>query len=223
MIASLFHRFQAGGIYMWPILVCALITLAITAERYWFLYRIVAEDKLGLLKGVNQHVMKGDVSAAVRFLDSQKPGPLARVLKSGLLKAHRDDFEVQAALDEASLRELPNIEKRVGFLAVLSNGATLVGLLGTINGMIACFGAVANVDPSQKATILAEGISEAMNCTAFGLLTAIPALFIFGVLQAKVQHIIDDINECIVSEMNLVLGSKKMIRSTAEALGQTAK
>jgi biopolymer transport protein ExbB/TolQ len=209
MEGGLIARFHAGGFFMWPILVCALIVIAISAERYMYLYRVVSEDKLGLLKRINEHVLKGDVPGAIRFLDSQKSGPLSRVLKAGLLKAHRSEKEVQAALDEASLREIPHIDKRVGFLAVLSNGATLVGLLGTINGMIGCFAAVANVDPASKATILAEGISEAMNCTAFGLLTAIPALFIFGILQARAQHVQDEINECIVSEMNLVLATKK--------------
>lgn len=223
MIQELLHRFESGGIYMWPILACALVVIAITVDRVYYLYVVVNEDKHALLKGLNQHVMKGDINGAVRFLSSQKQGPLSRILKSGMLKAHRDDIEVQAALDEASLREVPYFEKRVGFLAVLSNGATLIGLLGTINGMIHCFGAVANVDPSQKATILAAGISEAMNCTAFGLLTAIPALFIFGWLQSRVQHLIDGINECVVAEMNLVLASRKLFKTTADGAEISAK
>jgi biopolymer transport protein ExbB/TolQ len=148
---------------------------------------------------------------------------LARILKAGLLKAHRDDHEVQAALDEASLREVPNFEKRTAFLAVLSNGATLIGLLGTIGGMIHCFDAVAHVDPSQKATILAEGIAEAMNCTWFGLFTAIPALFAYGVLQAQVQHLIDGVNEAVVAEMNLVLSSRKLFKTSAEGAELSSK
>lgn len=223
MIHDLLERFHEGGFFMWPILICGLIVIAITADRVYFLFSKVAEDKHALLKGLNTHVMRGDINGAVRFLSSQKQGPLARILKAGLLKAHRDDIEVQAALDEASLREVPTFENRVGYLAVLSNGATLVGLLGTINGMIGCFEAVANVDPSQKATILAAGISEAMNCTAFGLLTAIPALFLYGWLQARVQHLIDDINESIVAEMNLVLSARKMFKTTAEGAEIPAK
>jgi len=218
MFESTVKMFEGGGIYMWYILACLLIVVAITADRVYFLYFVSAEDKHALLKGLNQHVMKGDINGAVRFLSSQKQGPLSRILKAGLLKAHRDDHEVQAALDEASLREVPYFEKRVGFLAVLSNGATLIGLLGTIGGMIHCFEAVAHVDPSQKATILAEGISEAMNCTWFGLFTAIPALFIFGIIQARVQHMIDGVNEAVVAEMNLVLSSRKLFKSTAEEI-----
>jgi biopolymer transport protein ExbB len=218
MIEATVKMFEGGGAYMWPILACLLISIAIGADRVYFLYFVSAEDKHALLKGLNQHVMKGDINGAVRFLSSQKQGPLTRILKSGLLKAHRDDHEVQASLDEASLREVPYFEKRIGYLAVLSNGATLLGLLGTIGGMIRCFEGVAHVDPAQKATVLAEGISEAMNCTWFGLLTGIIALFLFGVLQARVQTLIDGVNEAIVAEMNLVLSSRKLFKSTAEEI-----
>jgi biopolymer transport protein ExbB len=223
MIDGIIKMFAGGGTYMWPILACLLLFLAITADRAYYLFFVVAEDKHALLKGLNQHVMKGDLNGAVRFLSSQKQGPLSRILKAGLLKAHRDDIEVQAALDEASLREVPSFENRIGFLAVVSNGATLLGLLGTIGGMIHCFEAVAHVDPSQKATILAEGISEAMNCTWFGLFTGIPALFAFGILQAKVQHLIDGVNECVVAEMNLVLSSRRLFKTTAEGVEIPAK
>lgn len=218
MIETVVAMFHGGGIYMYYILVCLLVAVAIVADRVYFLWFVSAEDKHALLKGLNQHVMKGDTNGAIRFLSSQKQGPLTRILKAGLLKAHRDDHEVQAALDEASLREVPYFEKRVGFLAVLSNGATLIGLLGTIGGMIHCFDAVAHVDPSQKATILAAGIAEAMNCTWFGLFTAIPALFAFGILQARVQTLIDGVNEAVVAEMNLVLSSRKLFKNSAEEI-----
>ena len=127
---------------------------------------------------------------------------------------------MQAALDEASLREVPKLEKRTGFLAVISNGATLFGLLGTIIGLIHCFAAVAHVDPAEKATILAAGIAEAMNCTAFGLITAIPALFAFAFLQGRTQHMIDGINEAVVTEMNLVLSNRHIFVRT-EKEGQS--
>jgi biopolymer transport protein ExbB/TolQ len=112
------------------------------------------------------------------------------------------------------------IEQRTGFLAVISNAATLIGLLGTIIGMIKCFASVANADPAQKATMLANGIAEAMNCTAFGLITAIPALLAFAVLQSRSQHLIGDINEAVVTEMNLVLSNRALFRAAAE--GQPA-
>ena len=210
MIDGIVKAFHGGGIWMYPILFCGIATVTIALERAYVLYMQVREDKDALLRGLQKHVFHGDVHGAIRFIDAQRPGPLARVLKAGLLKVHRNDQEVQASLDEASLRETPHLEKRIAFLAVLSNAATLFGLLGTIIGMIHCFEAVAHVDPAQKATILAGGISEAMNCTAFGLIVAIPALLIYGILQGRVQHITDGINEGVVTTMNLVLGNRQL-------------
>jgi biopolymer transport protein ExbB/TolQ len=217
MIEATVKMFEGGGAYMWPILACLLISIAIGADRVYFLYFVSAEDKHALLKGLNQHVMKGDINGAVRFLSSQKQGPLTRILKSGLLKAHRDDHEVQASLDEASLREVPYFEKRIGYLAVLSNGATLLGLLGTIGGMIRCFEGVAHVDPAQKATVLAEGISEAMNCTAFGLIVALIGLIGFAILNGKTQQLEDDINEASVQVLNLVVTNRQKVNLTGVA------
>ena len=111
-------------------------------------------------------------------------------------------------LTKASLREVPRLEKRTAYLAMLSNVAMLAGLLGTIVGLIKCFGAVASADPSEKATMLAAGISEAMNCTAFGLLTAIPGLLFFSLLNGKTQHLNDDINEASVAVLNLVVTNR---------------
>ena len=216
MFDSIIKPFHEGGFWMYPILGCGIVVLTITFERIYVLYLQVREDKDGLLRGLQKHVFHGDVHGAIRFIDAQRPGPLARVLKAGLLKVHRNDQEVQAALDEASLREVPHLEKRVAFLAVLSNAATLFGLLGTIIGMIRCFAAVAHVDPAQKATILAAGIAEAMNCTAFGLIVAIPALLIYGVVQSRVQHITDGINEGVVTTMNLVLGNRNLYGAGAD-------
>ncbi|HWZ90705.1 MAG TPA: MotA/TolQ/ExbB proton channel family protein, partial [Polyangiaceae bacterium] len=139
--------------------------------------------------------------------------PLARIVQAGLVKVNRPDEEVQAAMDEAALREMPKISKRTGFLAMFSNLAMLSGLFGTIVGLIKAFGAVGgeSVDPSQKARILAEGISEAMNCTAFGLLSAIVALIGFSVLNGKTQGLEDDINEASVQVLNLVVANRQKV------------
>ena len=116
-------------------------------------------------------------------------------------------------MDEAALREVPKIAKRTGYLALLANLAMLSGLLGTVSGLIVSFGAVSgeSVDPSQKARILAEGISEAMNCTAFGLIVAIIALVAFAVLNGKTQGLEDDINEASVQVLNLVVTNRQKV------------
>jgi biopolymer transport protein ExbB/TolQ len=98
---------------------------------------------------------------------------------------------------------------------MLGNVATLLGLLGTIVGLIGAFGAVGNASPADKATILANSISEAMNCTAFGLLTAIPALVAYSVLQGKSQQMLDEINETSVSVLNLIVANREKMKMPA--------
>jgi len=213
MFIRILHAFQEGGFMMYPILLVNLISWAIVLERAFALYIAVRENKHALLAGIQKHILKGDIQAAIRFLGNQRQGPLARIIKAGLMKVNKTDKEVQAALDEASLREVPYIEKRTGHLAVLSNAAVLIGLLGTIIGMIQCFAGVANADPAQKAIILSKGISEAMNCTAFGLMTAIPALLMYGLLQARTQHVVEGINESVVSTLNLVLANRQLFKN----------
>lgn len=210
--------YKEGGWGMHLILGCAIASIAITLERIKVLYMDSAENKHALLSGLNQHIMRGDVQAAIRWLSSQKQGPIARILRAGLLKAHRPDKEIQAALDQASLSEVPKIEARTGYLAVLSNAATLAALLGTIAGLIKTFGAVSNADPAQKATLLSAGISEAMHCTAFGLGTAVPVLLLYAVLQARTQHVLEAINESVVAEINFVLSNRAAKQEGAQAV-----
>jgi len=157
-------------------------------------------------------ILAGDVAKAVKMCSAAN-APLARIVQSGLVKVNRPDEEVQAAMDEAALREVPKIAVRTGYLALLSNLAMLSGLLGTIAGLIKSFGAVGgeSVDPSQKARILAEGISEAMNCTAFGLIVAIIGLIGFAVLNGKTQALEDDINEASVQVLNLVVSNRQKV------------
>jgi biopolymer transport protein ExbB len=127
------------------------------------------------------------------------------------MKVNRPDEEVQAAMDEAALRELPRIDARTPYLALLANLAMLFGLLGTVTGLIKSFGAVAGVDPSAKATLLAKGISEAMNCTAFGLGVALMSLIGYALLNGKTQSLNDDINEASVQVLNLVVNNRAKV------------
>lgn len=207
-ISEIVAFYKEGGWGMHLISACLIASVAITLERVKYLYMDCNESTHALLTGLNQHIMRGDTQAAIRWLSSQKQGPIARILRAGLLKAHRPDKEIQAALDQASLSEVPKIEARTGYLAVLSNAATLAALFGTIMGLIKTFGAVANADPAQKATLLSAGISEAMHCTAYGLGTAVPVLIAFAILQARTQHLLADINEAVVAEINFVLSNR---------------
>ncbi len=204
---QLAHRFNEGGWGMYPIAFCSVFILAITIERIHFLYFKASISKDAFVQAMRKYVLSGNVGKALA-LCSQEPTPLSNVIKSGLVKVNKSDPEVQAAMDEASLREMPHIEKRTAYLAMLANVAMLAGLLGTISGLINCFEAVAVADPAEKATLLAQGISEAMNCTGFGLLTAIPGLLFFGILQGKVQNLMDDINEASVTVINLIITNR---------------
>jgi biopolymer transport protein ExbB/TolQ len=210
-MATLWHHFQAGGWAMWIILFWLIIAIAIIVERSVYLFG-ASLNKEVFLATMQKCILAGDVAKAVKMCSAAN-APLARIIQSGLVKVNRPDEEVQAAMDEAALREMPKISQRTGYLALMSNLAMLSGLFGTIVGLIKAFGAVGgeSVDPSQKARILAEGISEAMNCTAFGLLSAITALIGFGILNGKTQGIEDDINEASVHVLNLVVANRQKV------------
>lgn len=215
-MSDLAHHFEEGGWGMYPILVWQIIAIGIIIERAIYLYRS-SINKDVFLATMQKCILAGDVARAIK-LCSAANAPLARIVKAGLMKVNRPDAEVQAAMDEAALRELPKIEHRTAYLSLLANLAMLSGLLGTITGLIAAFGAVGghgdggpSIDPARKAELLAGGISEAMNCTAFGLIVAILGLVAFALLNGKTQAIVDDINEATVQVLNLVTNNRSKI------------
>src|SRR4051795_13548952 len=160
-MSGMWHHFQAGGWAMWIILFWLICAIATIAERAVYLFGSSINKEV-FLATMQKCILAGDVAKAVKMC-SAADAPLARIMLAGLGEVNRRDEEVQAAMDEAALREVPKIAMRTGYLALLSNLAMLSGLLGTIAGLIKSFGAVGgdSVDPSQKARILAEGISEA--------------------------------------------------------------
>jgi len=196
---------------MWIIMFWLICAVAIVAERAVYLFG-ASINKEVFLATMQKCILAGDVAKAVKMASAAN-APLARIVQAGLVKVNRPDEEVQAAMDEAALREMPKINKRTAFLALFANLAMLSGLFGTITGLIKAFGAVGgeSVDPSQKARILAEGISEAMNCTAFGLISAIASLTGWAVMNNKSQSLEDDINEASVTVLNLVVANRQKV------------
>jgi biopolymer transport protein ExbB/TolQ len=207
MFHTIAVSFDEGGWGMYPILIFLILIIAFSIERFVFLFFKARINKDAFISALEKLIMEGDVPRAIKLCNATE-APMARILKAGLMRANKSDEEVQAAMDEASLREIPKIEKRTSFLAMFGNIAVLAGLLGTVTGMIKSFASVAGVDASKKAELLASGISEVMNCTAFGLGTAIIGLLAFAVLQNLTQHIMDDINEATVRVLNLVVNNR---------------
>ena len=217
MFADIWAHFKEGGWPMWIILLWSVFVMAITVERALYLWG-GSINKDVFISTMQKCILAGDVQKAVKMCSAAN-SPLARIVQAGLIKVNRPDEEVQAALDEAALREMPKISQRTPYLGLLSNLAMLTGLFGTVLGLIKSFGAVSKpgVDQAQKATILAEGISEAMNCTAFGLMVAISGLLGFAVLNGKTQGIEDDINEATVQVMNLIVNNRQKVNLSSAA------
>ena len=203
-MAALYKHFHDGGWGMWIILFWSVCTIGVIIERALYLFGS-SINKDVFLATMQKCILAGDVAKAVKMCSAAN-APLARIVQAGLVKVNRPDEEVQAAMDEAALREIPKIAKRTGYLALLANLSMLSGLLGTVSGLITSFGAVSgeSVDPSQKARILAEGISEAMNCTAFGLGAAIPMMLIYSFLQSKTTELVDSIEMVSVKFLNML-------------------
>jgi biopolymer transport protein ExbB/TolQ len=220
LFGSLAKAYHDGGLGMHPILVSLVFVLGVLVDRIRVLYFAANIDKDAFLRGLKKHIYSGDLDKAISFTASQKKTPLTSVIKAGLINVPKGEADVQAAMDEATLRESPRIERRTGYLAMLGNVATLLGLLGTILGLIHAFAAVANANPADKATILASSISEAMNCTAFGLATAIPALVAYSVLQGRTQTMVDEINETSVAVLNLIVANKDKMKMPASVAAE---
>lgn len=187
---------DAGGLFIIPIHITAILSLTITIERIYFLYFKSGMNVRSFLKHLAPAIARNDLQSAIQYCDSiQAPG--ARLAKTLLVRTlsrgTREDIE--AMIESSLARESHPVERRTSYLAMLANIATLLGLLGTISGLIDSFAAAASVDPSQKGEMLARGISEAMNCTAYGLVVAIFSLVTYALLQGRTQMILDDLKE----------------------------
>ena len=202
MFTTLVKFFQDGGPFMYPILIVLAIGLAITVER-WLHLTVARTKNRHMIAKLMPLVAKGEVAGASKLAKSST-ATVSRILLQGIenhkTARRRDDFE--AAMDESIMEAIPRLEKRTHYLAMFANIATLLGLLGTIIGLIKAFTAVAQVDPSMKAEILSTSISVAMNTTAFGLIVAIPLLFFYTVLQTKTTEIVDSLEMTVVKFVN---------------------
>ncbi len=183
--------FETGGPFMYLILVFCAFALAFLCERGVALYILHRKTPKEFRERINECLERGDLKGALKFAQKVNSGT-SRIFAAGLIEKLQGGSEehLQARMDEQLSREIEIVDRRTGFLSMFGNVATLVGLLGTISGMIHSFAAVATASPMDRATELSRGISEAMNCTAFGLLVAVPALVGFAVFQNKTDRIV---------------------------------
>jgi len=194
--------FKEGGVFMGVILAVLAVSMAIIVERMILLYRYRVNAGKIWIK-VRDLVLSNKIQEAIT-LCSRSQAPLIRIFSSGLKNANAKERKIQNAVDETMLEVVPELEKRTGHLTILANIATLTGLLGTIFGLRLAFTAVSLADPTQKAGVLATGIAQALNTTAFGLLVAVPVLLCYSFLHSKMNRLIDEIDQFSVKLINLL-------------------
>ncbi len=208
-----FIRFvQEGGVFMYPTLMVMLVGIGIAIERFMFLSRAKSTNK-ALWEEVFPLIKKGDlpkVLAQVKDSDAE----IGRILEYGLSRNQTSKRveDVETAMEEALMEVLPQLEARTHYLSSFANIATLIGLLGTVHGMIMAFAAVANADPAQKGDMLSASIAVAMNNTALGLGAAIPLLLASSFLQARTGEIVESLEMTSVKLLNVL----RQINSSAK-------
>jgi biopolymer transport protein ExbB len=196
--------FQKGGLFMYPILLVFITGMAITVER-WFQLRRTRTVNSRMWNALHPVLVKGEFDKAREMVGKDK-SVISKMLGMGLARIgavrRREDIEI--AMEESMMEIIPQLEKRTPYVALLANIATLLGLLGTIMGLIEAFTAVANANPAEKADLLSASISVAMNTTAFGLMSAIPLLLFHAMLTSTTGQIVDSLEMASVKALNSI-------------------
>lgn len=213
----MFSAFSQGGPFMFVILGVSIVALAIFVERASFLYFRMNLNMDKALKRVLFSLEKNNFNAALEECSKIQSHPLGSILKAGLLRADRKDQEIERAMEEKIISEIPKVKARVNLLTLFANIATLLGLLGTILGLITAFQSVGSADEAMKQEILAKGISMAMLTTAGGLLVAIPCLGGYYLLNNRGDYLVDKIEEKALGLANALsaLKQKRVADGTA--------
>lgn len=213
---ALIKFFQTGGLFMYPILIVFAFGVAIAIERYLKL-TMVRNANRGMWNKLHPVLVEGDFDTA-REMTAEDKSTISQLLNAGLelqgAVRRRDDIEI--AMEETMMEIIPQLEKRTPYIALFSNISTLLGLLGTIMGLIEAFTAVANANPAEKADLLSASISVAMNTTAFGLMAGIPLLIVYVVLSSKTGEIVDSLEMASVKTLSIITKMAKR-QAAAEA------
>ena len=204
VFSTIVKFFQDGGVFMYPILVVLALGIAIAVERYLYL-SMAKQTNRSMWQKLTPLLRNSDYKQAMA-VSSKSKADISKILTYGLtrLSASRGRDEIEMAMEEGLMEIIPSLEKRTHYLATFANIATLLGLLGTIIGLIQAFTAVANANPADKADLLSASISVAMNTTAFGLMAAIPMLIMFTILQTKTPELVDSMEMATVKFLNVI-------------------
>ncbi len=202
-----------GGVFMWIILAIWVLGVIIAVERFKNLFKFDI-DGTSLMSEIKKNVLTNEVQTSIQDCSTNK-SLLAGVLRNGLKRANQSKEQIQDALESSMLEAIPHVEKRLGYLSLIANVSTLIGLLGTIYGLIQSFAAVASADAASKAELLALGISKAMNTTAFGLISAITIMVAHQILTTKSEKIMGDLEHYSVKLVDL-LSTRKTNKAQPE-------
>lgn len=206
-MTSVFQMIQQSGIVGWLIVLVGIGALGLIAERAYSLYVQYSFNHDEFWKKIHQLVLARKPDQALALCNQFSNKPLAHAFKTILEKSDREDDAIFQAHDIAMSEVVPSITKRLHYLSMLANVATLMGLLGTIHGLIISFQAVAQADPALKQTLLANGISVSMYTTAFGLAVAIPAMIFYSFLVSRQNYLVDQMTEKCGKLTELLTGS----------------
>ena len=204
-MAAAAEFFVSGGPFMYPIALVSVFGIAIIVERFIFLFFKYNINANQFMAQIQKLVMANNIDRAIKLCNAAPSAALPKVIKAGLTRANKGEIEIANAIEEASLEVIPNITKRTPTLQAVSNLATMLGLLGTIMGLIEAFDAVAKAPPDQKTTMLTAAIAIAMNTTGFGLMVAIPTIAAYVFLNNTSKKIIDEIDQYSVRLENLLV------------------
>jgi biopolymer transport protein ExbB len=209
MIQSLAEAMRAGGVWMYPILAMSVVALGVAIERVYFLYIRYNINGATFMDQITKLVMAGNIDRAIKLCNAAPTQALPRIIKAGLTRANKGDAQVSQAVEEATLEMIPLITKRTNSLLAIANVATLLGLLGTIVGLIESFAALENAAAGDRQRLLATGIAVAMYTTAFGLVVAIPTMLTHLFLSGVTKKIVDEIDQYSVKLENLLSAYSK--------------
>ncbi len=201
---AIWHALLEGAPFSFINIVVLAVVLAIIAERFVYILTKYRVNSAEFMAQIRKLVQAGNIDRAIKLCEAA-PLPLLQVVKSGLTQVNRGDEAVIASMEERMAELIPELEKRIAVLWTLANIATLIGLLGTISGLIRAFGAVAYAPPAQRAQILSGGISEAMWNTALGLGIAVLCMFFHMIIHGMARRIKQDMERSTMKLENLLL------------------